>query len=86
MNCHTTTRVRRLPVTGPRLTARLRAALTTLSDSAHDAADARAQAAGWTATPIPGPLGLDGRTYRDPRFTTRQAAASRTRPTPGQPR
>ena len=34
------------------------------------AADTRARDTGWTVTVVPGPLGLNGRSYRDPRFGT----------------
>jgi hypothetical protein len=50
------------------LTARCRARLAQIADRAHSSGDARARAAGWTVTVTPGPLGLSGRTYRDPRF------------------
>jgi hypothetical protein len=49
-------------------TRRLRSALAGLAGRAHASGDARAQARGWTVTATPGPLGLAGRTYRDPRF------------------
>ncbi len=44
----------------------------TLSDRAHAAGDDRARAIGWEVTSTPGPLGLRGRNYRDPRFATRR--------------
>ena len=44
----------------------------TLSDRAHAAADARAQARGWEVTETPGRFGLFGRSYRDPRFAARR--------------
>ena len=53
------------------LAGRLGAALRRLSDRAHAGGDDRARAMGWAVTPVPGPLGLNGRAYRDPRFSTR---------------
>lgn len=50
------------------LAGRCRAAMRGLSDRAHAAGDAHAQAMGWTTTRTPGLLGLGGRTCRDPRF------------------
>lgn len=50
---------------------RLGAALTRLAARAHAAGDDRARARGWAVTSVPGPLGLHGRAYRDPRFVTR---------------
>jgi len=47
---------------------RIQTALRAISDQAHSAADARARARGWTATTTTGRLGLQSRTYRDPRF------------------
>ena len=49
-----------------------------LSTRAHAAGDARARDLGWEITRTPGRAGLTGRTYRDPRFATRTAAAART--------
>jgi hypothetical protein len=49
---------------------RVRAVLTGLSGRLHAAADTRARDTGWTVTVVPGPLGLNGRSYRDPRFGT----------------
>ena len=45
----------------------------------HAGADARARAAGWSVTAVPGPLGLHGRAYRDPRFTAGSDHARRAR-------
>jgi hypothetical protein len=47
---------------------RIQTALRAISDQAHAAADARARARGWTVTATTGRLGLEARTYRDPRF------------------
>ena len=47
-----------------------------LGDRVHAAADGQALASGWTVTETTGWLGLGGRTYRDPRFGVRAAAAS----------
>ena len=58
-------------LTGRRITARIRQAAERLSDRIHAAADDRARALGWQVTPTPGPLGLSGRQYRDPRFGDR---------------
>jgi hypothetical protein len=66
-----TTAASTLPARGMRPAERVRAALRRLSDRAHARADADALATGWTITAIPGPLGLTGRAYRDPRFSTR---------------
>ena len=49
----------------------VRVALTALSARLHAPADTRAQDMGWTVTVVPGPLGLTGRCYRDPRFSAR---------------
>ena len=48
-----------------------RATARTLSDRAHATADDQARPLGWQITKTPGPLGLTGRRYRDPRFGTR---------------
>jgi hypothetical protein len=53
--------------------ARLRVALTGLSDRVHAAGDARARAMGWAVTTVPGPLGLSGRAYRHPGFAPNKA-------------
>ncbi len=50
------------------LTGRCRAWLAQVADRAHASGDAQARAAGWTVTTMPGPFGLSGRAYRDPRF------------------
>lgn len=50
-----------------------RAAGHRLSDLIHAAADDRARARGWEITETPGPLGLRGRSYRDPRFGARRS-------------
>lgn len=46
----------------------VRAVLTALSGRLHAAGDQDARDIGWTVTVMPGPLGLNGRSYRDPRF------------------
>jgi hypothetical protein len=46
----------------------VRAVITTLSARLHAAADTRAQDIGWTVIVMHGPLGLNGRSYHDPRF------------------
>ena len=56
-------------LTGRSITARIRHAAGRLSDRVHAAADDRARALGWEITP--GPFGLSGRRYRDPRFDDR---------------
>ncbi len=43
-----------------------------LSDRIHAAAEDHARALGWEVTENPGPLGLNGRIYRDPRFNARR--------------
>jgi hypothetical protein len=60
------------------MTARIRAVGERLSDRIHTAADDRARALGWQATPTPGRLGLRGRSYRDPRFAARRQALQDT--------
>jgi hypothetical protein len=45
-----------------------------LSDRIHATADDRAQANGWQVTTTRGPFGLQGRSYRDPRFGARRQA------------
>ena len=57
----------------PFITDPLRAAGRKLSDRFHAAGDYRARAAGWEGPPTPGPLGLRGRSYRDPRFDMRRS-------------
>lgn len=57
-----------IPVHFASLARRCQAAMRGLSDRAHAAEDAHAQAMGWTTTQTPGLLGLAGRTYRDSRF------------------
>ncbi len=54
---------------------RYRATARELADRAHAAGDAHALASGWAVTRTPGPLGLAGRTYWDPRFATRRSPA-----------
>ena len=54
-----------------------------LSNRIHAAGDARARAMGWEITRTPGRAGLEGRTYRDPRFDTRTALVGRTVTTQG---
>jgi hypothetical protein len=60
-------------------------AVAAVTARVHAGADARARAAGWSVTVVPGPLGLHGRAYRDPRFTAgsdhaRRAGAERRAP------
>ena len=62
-----------VPAGRPRLADRARAAGRRLSDRIHSAADDRARAQGWEITETPGPLGLRGRSYRDPRFGARRS-------------
>ena len=52
--------------------ARSRAVAGRLSDRIHAADDEHARALGWEVTHTPGPLGLTGRSYRDPRFDARR--------------
>ena len=63
---------------GQCITTRIRAAGQRLSDRIHTAADDRARALGWEVTATPGRLGLSGRSYRDPRFTTRRRSLQDT--------
>ncbi len=56
----------------PRIADLIRAAGRKLSDCMHAAADDYARVLGWGVTETPGPLGLGGRIYRDPRFDRRQ--------------
>jgi hypothetical protein len=57
-----------------------------ISDRVHAAAGDRARAPGWEVTETPGPLGLNGRSYRDIRFAAlrqdRQDTAARKGWTP----
>jgi hypothetical protein len=69
MTQHTTA----VPAGRPRFADLARAAGRRLSDHLHSAADARARARGWEITETPGPLGLRGRSYRDPRFGARRS-------------
>ena len=62
-----------VPAGHPRLADLDRTAGRRLSDRIHSAADDRARARGWEITAAPGPLGLRGRSYRDPRFKRRQS-------------
>jgi hypothetical protein len=57
------------PARGGGMAELIRACTRELSDRIHTDADARARALGWTVSPIPGPAGLGGRVYRDPRFS-----------------
>jgi len=59
------------PVRGRASARRVRVALTALSARLHAPGDTRARDMGWTVTVVPGPLGLTGRSYRDPRFGAR---------------
>ncbi len=49
-----------------------------ISETVHDADDAYALARDWTVTATAGRLGMGGRTYRDPRFDTRDPAQSQS--------
>jgi hypothetical protein len=49
-----------------------------ISETVHDAGDAYALARDWTVTATAGRLGMGGRTYRDPRFDTRDPAQSQS--------
>jgi hypothetical protein len=55
-----------------RLTSWISRIPQTLSTRIHASADQRARACGWQVTKTTGPLGLGGRTYRDPRFDHRR--------------
>lgn len=68
-----TTTASRIPARLGQLAERVHAASERLSGNAHAAGDAQARARGWTVTRTPGPLGLSGRAYRDPRFGTRRS-------------
>jgi hypothetical protein len=57
---------------GRGITTRIRAVAGRLIGRVHAAGDDRARARGWQVTPTPGPLGLTGRSYRDPRFDARR--------------
>jgi hypothetical protein len=70
MSITVTARSQKRPGRPGSMTGRLQSALAELADRAHAAGDARARARGWTVTAMPGLLGLSGRSYRDPRFTT----------------
>jgi hypothetical protein len=59
------------PTARPRIADLARTAVRRLSDRVHATADDQARALGWQITQTPGPLGLTGRRYRDPRFATR---------------
>ena len=61
------------PAARPRLADLARGAGRRLSGRMHTAADGRARARGWEITETPGPLGLRGRRYRDPRFGARRS-------------
>jgi hypothetical protein len=61
-----------VPAGRPRLADLARTAGRRLSDRLHSAADDRARARGWEITETRGPLGLRGRSYRDPRFAARR--------------
>ena len=70
----------------PGMTARISAVGQRLSTRIHAAAGDRARAPGWEVTETPGPLGLNGRSYRDIRFAAlrqdRQDTAARKGWTP----
>jgi hypothetical protein len=70
------------PAARLRIASLARATARTLSDRVHATGDDQARALGWQVTETPGPLGLTGRRYRDPRFATRtgqQPATTGTR-------
>jgi len=69
MSTYTATAAR--PARGRASARRVRVVLTALSARLHAPGDARAREVGWTVTVVPGPLGLTGRSYRDPRFSAR---------------
>jgi hypothetical protein len=48
-----------------------------LSDRVHAVGDADAIARGWTVMVTVSPLGMGGRTYRDPRFDAREPTRSK---------
>jgi hypothetical protein len=60
------------------MTARIRALGDRLSDRIHAAADDHARARGWQVTQTPARLGLNGRSYHDPRFAARRQALQDT--------
>ena len=62
------------------LAARIARARQQAGDRAHARGDAAAAANGWTVSVTGGPLGLAGRTYRDPRFDALGAAVDAGRP------
>jgi len=62
---------------------RIRNAQQRISDRAHAAGDQHARAHGWTVTENTGRFGMGARTYRDPRFGTRQLAGSGNTTAPG---
>jgi hypothetical protein len=62
----------------PGITARIRAVSERFSDRVHAAADDRARARGWQVTQTPARLGLNGRSYHDPRFAARRQALQDT--------
>jgi hypothetical protein len=55
----------------------VRAVLAALNRRLHATADTCARDIGWTVTVMPGPLGPNGRSYRDPRFGARPGAGER---------
>ena len=65
-----------VPAGRPRIPELVRIAARRFSGRAHARADARARARGWAVTETPGWLGLNGRSYRDPRFAARHSTAS----------
>jgi hypothetical protein len=67
----TSTATAACPARGRTSARRVRDALTALSARLHARGDTRARDMGWTVTVMPGPLGLAGRCYRDPRFSAR---------------
>lgn len=70
------------PAGRPGIAGLARLAGRTLSNRIHATADQRARARGWHITETPGPLGLRGRRYRDPRFTALRSCQD-TAPTTG---
>ena len=62
------------PAARRRLADLARTAGRKLSDRIHATTDDHAQAYGWEVTTTRGRLGLQGRSYHDPRFTARRQA------------
>ena len=67
-----------------RLAARIARLRRQLSDRVHVGGDVFAREHGWTITTTTGRLGFSTRSYRDPRFDQRRAAARSVEPLAGQ--